>query len=83
MGWRSKLIFLLIVYFAGFATAIYYVVPACNADFREDFSSDGLAISYDSQIHKYRDIAAEATEKVKLFVKEKIQERQIAKDFRN
>ena len=26
-GWRSKLIFLLIVYFAGFATAIYTLAP--------------------------------------------------------
>ncbi len=28
MGWRSKFIFLLIVYFAGFATAIYYLAPS-------------------------------------------------------
>lgn len=28
MGWRSKLLFLLVVYFAGFATAIYYLAPA-------------------------------------------------------
>ena len=27
-GWRMKFVFLLIVYFAGFATAIYVVVPA-------------------------------------------------------
>ena len=27
MGWKSKLLFLLIVYFAGFATAIYYLAP--------------------------------------------------------
>ena len=27
MGWRSKFIFLLIVYFAGFATAIYCLAP--------------------------------------------------------
>jgi len=26
-AWRSKFIFLLIVYFAGFATAIYILVP--------------------------------------------------------
>lgn len=26
-GWRSKLIFLLIIYFAGFATAIYTLAP--------------------------------------------------------
>jgi hypothetical protein len=28
MGWRSKLLFLLVVYFAGFATAIYYLAPS-------------------------------------------------------
>jgi hypothetical protein len=27
MGWRSKFIFLLVVYFAGFATAIYCLAP--------------------------------------------------------
>ena len=27
MGWKSKLLFMLIVYFAGFATAIYYLAP--------------------------------------------------------
>jgi hypothetical protein len=27
MGWRSKFIFLLIIYFSGFATAIYYLAP--------------------------------------------------------
>ena len=28
MGWRSKILLLLIVYFAGFATAIYHLAPA-------------------------------------------------------
>ncbi len=27
MGWKGKFIFLLIVYFAGFATAVYYLAP--------------------------------------------------------
>ena len=27
MGWRSKFVFLLVIYFAGFATAIYYLAP--------------------------------------------------------
>ena len=27
-GWRSKLIFILVIYFAGFATAIYCLAPA-------------------------------------------------------
>ena len=35
MMWRSKLLLTLIIYFAGFATAIYYLAPAdaeANAD---------------------------------------------------
>jgi hypothetical protein len=32
MGWRSKFIFLLVVYFAGFATAIYYLAPDGRAN---------------------------------------------------
>ncbi|HBG28726.1 MAG TPA: hypothetical protein DDX75_16695 [Phycisphaerales bacterium] len=30
MGWRSKFLFMLIIYFAGFATAIYYLAPQGN-----------------------------------------------------
>jgi hypothetical protein len=32
MGWRCKLIFLLIIYFAGFATAVYYFAPNGRMD---------------------------------------------------
>jgi len=27
MGWKSKFLFMLIIYFAGFATAVYYLAP--------------------------------------------------------
>ncbi|OQA02784.1 MAG: hypothetical protein BWY69_00859 [Planctomycetes bacterium ADurb.Bin401] len=27
MGWRSKFLFMVIIYFAGFATAVYYLAP--------------------------------------------------------
>ncbi|HBG77306.1 MAG: hypothetical protein WC765_03925 [Phycisphaerae bacterium] len=42
MGWRTKFIFLLVIYFAGFATAIYYLAP----DGRQD--SNG-AVSFSDQ----------------------------------
>jgi hypothetical protein len=45
MGWRSKFIFLLVVYFAGFATAIYYLAPSdrgqCQAASFLGSSDDG------------------------------------------
>ena len=33
-GWKSKFLFLLVVYFAGFATAIYCLVPVSEAQIR-------------------------------------------------
>ncbi|MGA2914732.1 MAG: hypothetical protein ABSE89_01765 [Sedimentisphaerales bacterium] len=32
MGWKCKLIFLLIIYFSGFATAVYYLAPNGRMD---------------------------------------------------
>lgn len=49
MGWRCKLIFLLIVYFTGFATAIYYLAPSdsrqCQAASYSGSSYNGAADS--------------------------------------
>jgi hypothetical protein len=49
MGWRCKLIFLLIIYFAGFATAIYYLAPSdsrqCQAASYSGSSYNGAADS--------------------------------------
>ena len=44
-AWRTKLIFLLIVYFAGFATAIY-----CLAPVPENRPSEGLVENQSSQV---------------------------------
>ncbi|MCD4831376.1 MAG: hypothetical protein K8R02_06155 [Anaerohalosphaeraceae bacterium] len=38
MGFRSKVVFVMIVYFAGFATAIYYVAPSgAKANYQEQY----------------------------------------------
>ncbi|MBN2456633.1 MAG: hypothetical protein JXB29_08900 [Sedimentisphaerales bacterium] len=61
MAFRSKLIFLLIVYFAGFATAIYCLAPVPEDSSQtgqgEGFvystiKSDDLARSFNSGMHK-------------------------------
>lgn len=36
MSWRSKFLFLLIVYFSGFATAVYYLAPSGINDHQTD-----------------------------------------------
>ena len=39
MGWRGKFLFLLIVYFAGFATAVYYLAPSGREGTQDSFYS--------------------------------------------
>jgi hypothetical protein len=39
MGWRGKFLFLLIVYFAGFATAVYYLAPSGRDGSQDSFYS--------------------------------------------
>jgi hypothetical protein len=41
MGFKSKLVFLLIVYFAGFATAVYYLSPNGRAGPASAYASGG------------------------------------------
>jgi len=50
MGFRSKLVFLLIVYFAGFATAVYYLSPdgrlaAANASDSNSYDGQSKAVA--------------------------------------
>ncbi|MHC4692865.1 MAG: hypothetical protein ACYS67_08985 [Planctomycetota bacterium] len=60
-GWRNKLIFLLVVYFFGFATAIYCLAPvpqnSGNLTGERDFAnsalkSDEFAIAFNEGLHK-------------------------------
>ncbi len=85
-GWRIKLIFLLMVYFAGFATAIYCIAPVPEnrtSETRERsfaFSavkSDEFAKSFNSGMHKCIDFGKDAAMRVGKILKEKIEERQL------
>jgi hypothetical protein len=54
MGWKTKIVFLLIIYFAGFATAIYYLAPAdsrqCQAaEYSYNSGNSGNSGAYQSQ----------------------------------
>jgi len=84
--WRIKLIFLLIVYFAGFASAIYCLGPvpenqACRLD--EDsfgysaFKSDEFAKSFNTGMHKCIDFGKDAAGRTGKFIKQKLDERQL------
>jgi len=82
--WRSKLIFLLIVYFAGFATAIYCLAPVPeNQDFKPGeksftssvLKSDEFARSFNAGMHKCLDFGKDAAQRVSTFLKEKLEDR--------
>jgi hypothetical protein len=81
-GWKAKLVFLLIVYFTGFATAIYCLAPAPEVQPGEESSahsaakSNQFAQSFNVGMHKCLDFAKDATLRVSSFIKQKLDERQ-------
>jgi hypothetical protein len=84
-GWRSKIIFLLVVYFAGFATAIYCLAPvpekyAASPEQKSFvyslFKSDDFAKSFNSGIHKCLDFGKDAAQQAGKFIKQELDERQ-------
>jgi len=87
-GWRTKFIFLLIVYFAGFATAIYMLAPApegiADKSFGKissdsAFNSEEFVKSFNAGMHKCLAFGKVAAIHTAEFLKEKLQE--IMKDL--
>jgi len=83
-GWRSKFIFLLIVYFAGFATAIYCLAPvsdkqACLPSDRgfpySAVKSDEFAKSFNVGMHKCLYYGKDAAQRASAFLKQKLDDR--------
>lgn len=88
-GWRTKFVFLLVIYFAGFATAIYCLAPVPeNRDFQPGernffnsiLKSDDFAHSFNSGMHKCIGFGREAASRVGTFLKQKYDERQLRAD---
>ena len=82
MGWRAKLVFVLIVYFAGFATAVYCLSPTPETPtvsgksevVGKAFKSEELAKSLNSGMHKAIDLGKEAAVQAAKLIREKIDE---------
>ena len=83
MGWRSKFVFLLIVYCAGFATAIYCLAPTPEtksqssrqlAQMGSAFKSQELIQSFNSGMHKAIGLGKEATAEAAKLLQAKIEE---------
>lgn len=80
-GWRAKLVFTLVVFFAGFATAVYALSPAPegNADGSEYktvidslLKSEDFAGSFNSGIHKCIEFGKEGIERSARYIKQEI-----------
>ena len=88
-GWRSKFIFLCIVYFAGFATAIYMLAPPPEGQANQPGTTDSTQINFDSQefvnsfnsgMHKCLDLGKVAALRTAKYIKEKVQDKQLQAD---
>ncbi len=83
-SWRGKMVFMFIVYFTGFATAIYCLSPAPEKTFGSESASTRIAASFDSEefarsfnsgMHKALDIGKDMAVRTGKFIKQKIEER--------
>jgi len=83
MGWRTKFVCLLIVYCAGFATAIYCLAPTPDgksqrplqlAQVTSALKTQELIKSFNSGMHKCLGFSKEATEEAAKMLKAKIEE---------
>ena len=82
-GWRSRFVFTLIVYFAGFATAIYALAPAPKSETTQEskrskpyaqFDSQEFVASFNTGMHKCLEFGKEAAQRTAKIVKEKVKE---------
>ena len=89
MGWRTKFVFLLIVYSAGFATAVYCLAPAPEqgkgqpsqlAGITGAIKSEELVKSMNSGIHKCVDFGKEAAGELAKRIQEEIAKAQSESD---
>ncbi len=82
-GFRGKFILLLIVYFAGFATAIYTLAPVPDSENSSQsehsfahsaLKSDEFAQKFNVQLHRCIDFIREKSCEAGEYIKEKINE---------
>jgi hypothetical protein len=85
-GFRSRFIFTFVVYFLGFASAIYVLAPPPEGQDYQYSATDGSDFNFDSQefvksfnsgMHKCVDFGKEATLRTVHYIREKIREQQL------
>ncbi|MBL7189928.1 MAG: hypothetical protein ISS70_26660 [Phycisphaerae bacterium] len=82
-GWRSRFIFTLVVYLAGFATAIYTLAPAPEGKAIEHsdknspqskFNSEEFVENFNTGMHKCLEFGKEAALRTGKLLREKVKE---------
>jgi len=88
-SWKTKIISLLVVYFAGFATAIYcqapvpgdQLTPPSHKSFVQSaFKSDELATSFNTTMHRCLDIGKNTALRAGQFLRKQYNEKIAEKD---
>lgn len=88
-GWRIKFISLLIVYFAGFATAIYFLAPAPEhrsyqpirkGHVYSSLRSDGVVQSFNKGMHQCVDFSKDTAWRMGKYLKQKLEEKELRGD---
>ena len=83
MGWRMRLVFTLIVYFAGFATAVYLIAPTPETGTRAStgrnsassgLKSDELMRSLQAGMGKCVDLGKDMAARAAELIKNKLEE---------
>lgn len=83
---RTKLVFILIVYFAGFATAVYCLAPVPDNENVQScekgllysaLKSDEFAQSFGNRMHKCADFSRDIAWRVGGLIRQKIDDRQL------
>jgi hypothetical protein len=91
MGWRTKFVFLLIVYCAGFATAIYFLAPTPEKKTSQGKSQSPLQLaqmgaalkaqelikSFNGGMHKCVGFSKEAADEAAKLIEAKISEAEL------
>ncbi len=84
-GWRTRFVFLLIIYFSGFATAVYFLAPVSpdyqvsqeqKDRFRSMIDSEHMTSTMRSGMGKAGILSKQIAERVSVLIKERIHEYQ-------
>ncbi|MCK5172224.1 MAG: hypothetical protein KAR47_02465 [Planctomycetes bacterium] len=87
-GWRSRILRTLIIYFAGFATAIYVLVPVTEKteepiervsvrQSHNGFKSEDFVETVSAKMHRFAGFAEEKAVELSKLVRAKLAERQL------